>query len=288
MSRIDPRETERALRAFPDGPGVQRRDHRCIGDQFNSWPHHFDGMRDDLAWQRGRYRRHRGHGRLQRSRENRMIAGIAGGIATRLGRDVTIVRIVLVLAGLVSGFGVIAYVVGWLVLPVEGSSETIGARALSDRQGITIAIALVPALVVVLLVGAELHANFVSSWGLPLLISAAGLVLIYRNAEDDERVWLDNSVKALLQLGSEPRQSATVVPHASRRRPRAVRLRGLGHLGRGLEPVVVAALGWDIAHDRRDRDPARALVAETRLRPFARTPGPHPRRGAGGHGRPST
>ena len=164
-------------------------------------------MRDDLAWQRGRYRRHRGHGRLQRSRENRMIAGIAGGIATRLGRDVTIVRIVLVLAGLVSGFGVIAYVVGWLVLPVEGSSETIGARALSDRQGITIAIALVPALVVVLLVGAELHANFVSSWGLPLLISAAGLVLIYRNAEDDERVWLDNSVKALLQLGSEPRQS---------------------------------------------------------------------------------
>ena len=82
-----------------------------------------------------------------------MIAGIAGGIATRLGRDVTVVRIVLVLAGLVSGFGVVAYVVAWLLLPVEGSTETIGARALSDRQGITIVLALVPALVVVLLVG---------------------------------------------------------------------------------------------------------------------------------------
>jgi signal transduction histidine kinase len=120
---------------------------------------------------------------------------------------VTVVRIVLVLFGLVSGFGVAAYMFAWLLVPVEGSTETIGSRALSDRQGMTIVLALVPGLVVVLLVGSALHANFVSSWGLPLLISAAGLVLVYRNAENDERARLDDSVKALLQLGSEPRQS---------------------------------------------------------------------------------
>lgn len=119
----------------------------------------------------------------------------------------TVVRIVLVLFGLVSGFGVAAYMFAWLLVPVEGSTETIGSRALSDRQGMTIVLALVPGLVVVLLVGSALHANFVSSWGLPLLISAAGLVLVYRNAENDERARLDDSVKALLQLGSEPRQS---------------------------------------------------------------------------------
>jgi signal transduction histidine kinase len=188
---------------------AQWRDHRLIADQSNPWQHRFEPTADRRAVERGRgrYGRHHGHGRLQRSSEDRIIAGIAGGIAARRGKDATKIRIVLVLLGLVSGFGVAAYVVAWLVLPAEGSAETIGARALADRQGITIAIALVPALVLVLLVGSAVHANFVSSWGLPLLLSAAGLVLVYRNAGDDERAWLDHSVRALLQLGSEPRQS---------------------------------------------------------------------------------
>ena len=191
----------------------QRRDHRCISDQLKSRPPRWEargprwGPHGEHPGTRGRDRHHLGRGRFYRSREDRIIGGIAGGIAARLGRDVTVVRIVLVLFGLVSGFGVAAYMFAWLLVPVEGSTETIGSRALSDRQGMTIVLALVPGLVVVLLVGSALHANFASSWGLPLLISAAGLVLVYRNAEDDERARLDDSVKALLQLGSEPRQS---------------------------------------------------------------------------------
>src|ERR1019366_4951992 len=50
-------------------------------------------------------------------------------------------------------------------------------------------------------------AGFVTSWGLPILISAAGLILIYRNAEDDERALLVTSVKSWLQLGAQPHQS---------------------------------------------------------------------------------
>ncbi len=161
-------------------------------------------MPDPRAFRRGR---HRGHGRLYRSRDDRMLAGIAGAIAARRGRDATFIRIVLVLLGLLSGFGVAVYVIAWLLLPEEGSTETIGARALSDRQGITITVALVPALVLVLLLGSALHASFVSSWGLPLLIGAAGLVLVYRNAEHEERAWLDSSLQALLQLGQEPSQT---------------------------------------------------------------------------------
>ena len=191
----------------------QRRDHRCISDQLKSRPPRWEargprwGPHGEHPGTRGRDRHHLGRGRFYRSRDDRIIGGIAGGIAARLGRDVTVVRIVLVLFGLVSGFGVAAYMLAWLLVPVEGSTETIGSRALSDRQGMTIVLGLVPGLVVVLLVGSALHANFVSSWGLPLLISAAGLVLVYRNAENDERARLDDSVKALLQLGSEPRQS---------------------------------------------------------------------------------
>ncbi|MGO9300832.1 MAG: PspC domain-containing protein [Acidimicrobiales bacterium] len=186
-----------------------------------------------------------GRGRFYRSREDRILAGIAGGLAARLGRDVTVVRIVLVLTTLVSGLGVVCYVLAWLLVPAEGSSETIAARAISDRQGITIVLALVPVLVLVLLIASALHASFASSWGPSLLISAAGLVLVYRNAEDDERAWLVDSARALLQLGAGPRQS-----------PRGFMIR----LGTG---VLLFALGVFVIAD--------AALSHSWLRPLGGT-----------------
>ncbi len=190
-----------------------RRDHRYISDQLKSRPSRWEargprwGPHAVEPGVRGRDRRRLGRGRFYRSREDRIFAGIAGGLAARLGRDVTVVRILLALSALLSGLGVVCYVLAWLLLPAEGASETIAARAVSDRQGITLALALVPVLVLVLLVASALHASFASSWGPPLLLSAAGLVLVFRNADDDEREWLVDSAKALLQLGTEPRQS---------------------------------------------------------------------------------
>lgn len=118
-----------------------------------------------------------------------------------MGRDPTVVRIVFVLAGLLSGFGIVCYVIAWLVVPPEGSTETIAARAVSDRQGITMAVCLVPVLIIVLVVAQALHTGFLSSWGLPLLASAAGLILIFRNADEEEKAWLTSSARDLLQLG---------------------------------------------------------------------------------------
>ena len=192
---------------------LPKRDHRCISDQLESRPPRWEAQRPrrgphgDHPGGYGRVRRHSGRGPFWRSREDRIIAGFAGGLAARLGRDVTVIRIVLVLSALVSGLGVACYVLAWFVLPAEGSSETIAARAISDRQGITLVLALVPVLVLVLLVASVLHAGFLTSWGVPLLISAAGLILVYRNAEDDERAWLIDSTKALLQLDAEPQAS---------------------------------------------------------------------------------
>ena len=49
-----------------------------------------------------------------------MIAGVCSGVAAYLGVDVTLVRLVTVL-GAVFGFGtfIVAYVVGWLLIPEE-------------------------------------------------------------------------------------------------------------------------------------------------------------------------
>lgn len=56
---------------------------------------------------------------LQRSRDNRMIAGVCGGIAEWLGWDPTLVRILYVLVSVLSAAfpGILIYVILWIVMP---------------------------------------------------------------------------------------------------------------------------------------------------------------------------
>ena len=135
------------------------------------------------------------------------MAGVAGGLARSSGLDVTLIRVVLVLASLASGFGLFAYVVAWLVLPVDGQPGTIGARALADRKGLVTVVAFVPALIAVLAVTSALNAGFLSSFVWSGYFALAGLALIYRNAESDERAWLRNGLQPALEIGSKSRRS---------------------------------------------------------------------------------
>jgi phage shock protein PspC (stress-responsive transcriptional regulator) len=54
---------------------------------------------------------------LTRSESNRVIAGVAGAIAQRLGVNSTLVRLAFVLSAFFGGFGVLTYLLLWLVLP---------------------------------------------------------------------------------------------------------------------------------------------------------------------------
>jgi phage shock protein PspC (stress-responsive transcriptional regulator) len=54
---------------------------------------------------------------LTRSETDRMIAGVAGGIAERFGIDPTIVRVIFALSVFFGGFGIFAYIVLWILLP---------------------------------------------------------------------------------------------------------------------------------------------------------------------------
>lgn len=56
---------------------------------------------------------------IVRPREGRMVAGVCLGIANHMGWDVTIVRIVLVVLVFGAGTGVLAYLIGWVVIPEE-------------------------------------------------------------------------------------------------------------------------------------------------------------------------
>jgi phage shock protein C len=56
---------------------------------------------------------------LRRSRRSRMIAGVCGGLAEWLGWDPTLVRVLYVVASILSAAfpGLLVYVVLWLVMP---------------------------------------------------------------------------------------------------------------------------------------------------------------------------
>lgn len=60
--------------------------------------------------------------RLNRSRDDRVIAGVCGGLGAYFGIDPTIIRVIAVLSIFVGGTGVIAYLIMAIVIPLEGSS----------------------------------------------------------------------------------------------------------------------------------------------------------------------
>ncbi len=62
--------------------------------------------------------------RLYRSRSDRMICGVCGGLAKYFDIDPTIVRVIAVLSVFVSGLGLLAYIIMAIVVPLEGSKVT--------------------------------------------------------------------------------------------------------------------------------------------------------------------
>jgi phage shock protein C len=78
-----------------------------------------------------------------RSRTNRRIAGVCGGLADEFGVSVTVLRLAFVLAALMSwGIGVVVYLALWVVMPYRPGpprlAEGVPPRALPgapDRPG---------------------------------------------------------------------------------------------------------------------------------------------------------
>jgi len=68
---------------------------------------------------------------LTRSETDKKIAGVAGGVAAYFGVDPTLVRVVWVIA-LLMGWGFLAYLILWIVLP-KGPGSTPAMRLAEER-----------------------------------------------------------------------------------------------------------------------------------------------------------
>jgi phage shock protein C len=57
--------------------------------------------------------------RLQRSRTERIIGGVCGGLGEYFNVDPTLVRVLWVIVTLMGGAGILAYLILWIVVPQE-------------------------------------------------------------------------------------------------------------------------------------------------------------------------
>ena len=57
--------------------------------------------------------------RLMRPREGRKVAGVCAGFANYFDLDATLVRLVWLVIVIFGGTGLLAYIIGWIVMPEE-------------------------------------------------------------------------------------------------------------------------------------------------------------------------
>ena len=72
-------------------------------------------------------------GRLERSRTNRVISGVCGGIAEYLDIDATFVRVVMVILAFPFGIGVLIYFVLLFLMPNPGEATPFVRSAATDQ-----------------------------------------------------------------------------------------------------------------------------------------------------------
>jgi signal transduction histidine kinase len=168
------------------------------------WPEHRHfGGRGAGRWRRGPRR----SGPLRRGQEGRLAGGVAAGLAARTGIDVTVVRAVFVVTAM-SGFGVAAYVLAWLLVPAVGTDANIASKAMTDRRGIALAAGASSLLALVLIIASVLGGGLFSSVGWPLVVSLAVFVLIWRNAPPDEQAVIRRLAEPVLNVAEGNQRSA--------------------------------------------------------------------------------
>ena len=122
-----------------------------------------------------------------RSRSDRMISGVAGGIAERLDIDGVVVRLAFVALAFAGGFGVVVYLFAWLIAaetpPASGVREphSTGARQV-------VAVGLVVAGVMLLLRQTGLWFGDAAAWSVGL--AAFGSAMLWTRADDVGRARL--------------------------------------------------------------------------------------------------
>lgn len=77
--------------------------------------------------------------RVRRSRQDRVIGGVCGGLAQYLQVDPVLLRIAAVALALSGGAGVVAYIVAWILIPEATGPEPAPSERVENRHGLAVA-----------------------------------------------------------------------------------------------------------------------------------------------------
>lgn len=138
---------------------------------------------------------------LYRSETNKIIAGICGGIGEYLSIDPVIFRIIFILGTIFGGWGIIVYIILWIVIPSESKAGSINegnvkenveeiklkaknfatdiASGNDSKVWIGIIIALVGVMFLFSNFGIFYIFDFAKFW--PLILVGLGLLIIMKN-----------------------------------------------------------------------------------------------------------
>jgi phage shock protein PspC (stress-responsive transcriptional regulator) len=135
--------------------------------------------------------------RLRRNRDDRLLAGVCGGLARYFGMNPIIYRIGFVALALVGGAGILLYAVAAVVIPVEGAEVSIAEEFLRrhrDRPVVLIVLALIALCVVSVLSASDAWAWSLAGpfWLLLLLILVP--LLVQRVGERDREMQTEGDV----------------------------------------------------------------------------------------------
>ncbi len=145
--------------------------------------------------------------RLGRSRTDRLLGGVCGGLARATGLDPLVVRVAVVALTVAGGMGALVYVAAWLLLPEDGSDRSLAQDAATNRGkdlGEVLAIGSIVLGVILLVRATGFWFSDALVW--PLLLAGVGLAVIWRQAGDEDRSSLLRVVDRFPRPGATPAQ----------------------------------------------------------------------------------
>ncbi|MGH9189400.1 MAG: PspC domain-containing protein [Acidimicrobiales bacterium] len=122
--------------------------------------------------------------RLERSTDEKVIAGVAGGLGQYFGLDPVIFRIAFVVLALAGASGILLYLLAWVLLPKQGEARSAVQQAIDHPGRGKKAVAVVLLVVGALTLVAQTHLFDGGVLWSALLIGAGALVLL-KDRDDD-------------------------------------------------------------------------------------------------------
>ncbi|HEY8177387.1 MAG TPA: PspC domain-containing protein [Candidatus Limnocylindria bacterium] len=129
--------------------------------------------------------------RLYRSRRNRIIGGVAAGVAEHLGTPAWAIRLAFVVLTAAAGFGLVVYLLLWLLAPLQpadvapATAAALPAARPGGRQ-LTGTLLVVGGVIALLWL---LGYTFESTLFWPVVLAAIGFAVIWARSGDERRRW---------------------------------------------------------------------------------------------------